>query len=444
MNLYKKALAAALAAVCFNGVWSVDAAEARVHGGMAVEHHTVNMTDGTFATNNLAVNMNVDGIHPKYSNRVPASWQPVDTVDVKERNTMEPQMMKIWPVTSHDGDGTLIFSDSPEYVKDNGILYQDVVEGSGRIFYYHLNESRKNKKLAVVLENTTDKLATFEITRAGLSKPSSDYPWVGKQAETAYMASDMDEKLFVLPKGARIMDKMMDETIVHPGELVNGIYDFVTDKPVKISVIMYPADARPVEFAKKAKILPRDEVALRGTYQGMNRYITADKAYDPDRDGAVYMPLCDNLHDMYKTGVDATDGAAVTNYGNYGVMYYLDIPTEGKGETQYAISPLGGVYAGAMTVKEAGDDKASLIATPRHDGYYGDKTTPESVAEVEAWKNGVDYINDGTELTDLGIYDSFKKIRFEFSPPGASNLPVNFIMMPARQGRGLAYKWKKG
>ena len=42
------------------------------------------------------------------------------------------------------------------------------------------------------------------------------------------------------------------------------------------------------------------------------------------------------------------------------------------------------------------------------------------------------------------IYDSFKKIRFEFSPPGASNLPVNFIMMPARQGRGLAYKWKKG
>ena len=137
-----------------------------------------------------------------------------------------------------------------------------------------------------MLENTTDKLATFEITRAGLSKPSSDYLWVGKQAETAYMASDMDEKLFVLPKGARIMDKMMDETIVHPGELVNGIYDFVTDKPVKISVIMYPADARQVEFAKKAKILPRDEVALRGTYQGMNRYITADKAYDPDRDGA--------------------------------------------------------------------------------------------------------------------------------------------------------------
>ena len=47
----------------------------------------------------------------------------------------------------------MLFSDSPEYVEENGILYSDVVDGNGRIFYYHLNNTNQNKKIAVVMEN---------------------------------------------------------------------------------------------------------------------------------------------------------------------------------------------------------------------------------------------------------------------------------------------------
>ena len=39
-------------------------------------------------------------------------------------------------------------------------------------------------------------------------------------------------------------------------------------------------------------------------------------------------------------------------------------------------------------------------------------------------------MTETTELTDLGVYEG-APVTFEFSPPGASNLPVNIIMMPA-------------
>ena len=34
---------------------------------------------------------------------------------------------------------TLLFSDSPEMVYENGILYKDIVEGEGRVFFHHVN-----------------------------------------------------------------------------------------------------------------------------------------------------------------------------------------------------------------------------------------------------------------------------------------------------------------
>lgn len=47
----------------------------------------------------------------------------------------------------------LDFSDSPETVKQDGILYNDVVEGKSRILYYHLNGTMDDKKVVVILEN---------------------------------------------------------------------------------------------------------------------------------------------------------------------------------------------------------------------------------------------------------------------------------------------------
>ena len=131
---------------------------------------------------------------------------------------------------------------------------------------------------------------------------------------------------------------------------------------------------------------------------------------------------------MY-TGIDATDGSTVTNYGNYGVLYKLQIPVVKGSAVQYYLSPLGGIYAGAMTVAQDAV-RRRMIETPYERPYFGDATPPESDATQKAREEGLAILTETTELTDLGVYEG-APVTFEFSPPGASNLPVNIIMMPA-------------
>ena len=94
-------------------------------------------------------------------------------------------LMHRWPVESYDTGGTLLFSDSPEYVKESGILYRDTVTGDARVLYYHLNDTAQPKKVAVILETEAD-LATVTVTRGGAAAPSTDYLHVGKVTQIGY------------------------------------------------------------------------------------------------------------------------------------------------------------------------------------------------------------------------------------------------------------------
>ena len=346
------------------------------------------------------------------------------------KNVLKSHVMKMWPVESKDEGGTLLFSDSPESVTDDGILYQDTVKGEARILYYHLNSSDSDKKVAVVLQSADGQPAIVRVTRGGACYPSPDYLHVGKMTQMAYFEGEAHGDIYIGRGRHRLLQEDMDTTILHPGDLVYGVYDFASNRPIKVSVIMYPADANPFEFLEQAHVLPKDEQRLRGTFHGMNRIVTSSQVYDPEVDGTVYFPLADDIHDHYRTGIDATDGSAVTNYGNYGVLYKLQIPVAKDGAVQYYLSPLGGVYAGAMTV-ERETTRRRMIETPYGRPYFGDATPPESDATQKAREEGLAILTDTTELTDLGAYDGDRPVTFEFSPPGASNLPINIIMMPA-------------
>ncbi len=448
MSLYRKILSAGMAAIMLAGL---SMAEARQHGGMENNAESVSTAAAEKGTRpvrgedqvvELAVNMNVDGLHPKYSNRVPESWHPMEEVDWQVKPQDSPQPLKRWPVTVEDGGGTLLFSDSPEYVEQDGILYSDVVTGAGRIFYYHLNNTRQNKKIAVVLENEGKYTAILNVSREALSAPSDNYLWVGKTTQQEYMESRANRNVFVFPGRKKILSNEMTETIVRPGQLVNGIYDFTTDGPVRLSVIMYPAGENPVDFMKKAKVLPKDEHRLRGTYKGMNRIIRAEKVYNPQMDGAVFIPLADNERDVYRYGIDATDGSETQNYGNYGIMYELQVPVKGTGDVQYILQPLGGVYAGAMSVQDMADKQKFMLSVPQNQLYFGNVRIDDFTSSRFPSTADTDYIYFSSELASLGTYGAGQQLSFEFSPPGASNLPVNFILMPATQAQGLAYKWQ--
>ena len=59
----------------------------------------------------------------------------------------------------------LLFSDSPEMVYHNGILYRDTVQGKVRIFFHHVNAVEGTKKLALMLKTRKCALCIISFCR---------------------------------------------------------------------------------------------------------------------------------------------------------------------------------------------------------------------------------------------------------------------------------------
>ena len=325
-------------------------------------------------------------------------------------------------VFSRDSGGTLIFSDSPEYVRRDGILYMDTVEGDARILFYHLNDTNVRKRFAIIFENNSAEENVVNITRGGLTAPNGNYFSVGKIAQTMYMEGEFRDQ-FKLERYERKVYQPCN-FLLNPGQLIHGVCDFTVNQPVRIFLLMYPEYAEPLEFLGYAQVLPKDEQRLRGTFKQMNRTLTLKRPYDGARDGLGYILIGDNVNDLFKRGIDATDGSEVINYGNYGITYTLNFST--RFMTDFYLSPLGGHYAGALRYKYYGD--SGVIQTPAQRLYFGDRTPPEPPSVAQARVDGVSLMTETTELSALGSYRG--QVSFEYSPPGASNLPVNIILMP--------------
>lgn len=327
-------------------------------------------------------------------------------------NKVDVKRIPEWPIRSADVGGTLLFSDSPEVVERDGILYEDTVQGDVRLLYYHLNGTVKEKKVVVVVENETDEMAEVSISNYAMGGPSEDYLHVGKTTQKEYFAKKNAGYCFVAAHSKKLLSPKFSRVIVKPEKLVYGVFDFTTKIPVKVSVMMMPANADPLKFIETAKVLPADRSRLRGTFTGMNRVIKAEKPYNGRKDGIVAVTLADGVLDRYRTGIDATDGSLVENYGNYGVLYKISLPVSGYGRTRYYLNPRGGVYAGALSVSSGKYEKIEeMVETPRNLPYFG----------------------DGRRITDtsyIGEYDASEEVWFEFSPPGASNLPARIILAP--------------
>ncbi len=337
----------------------------------------------------------------------------------------EPQEVKLLAVETVDSDGILLFSDSPEYVKEPGVLYSDIVKDDARVFYYHLNDTKKPHKVAVVLEGESERSAVVSITRRAIAAPSENYCEVGKSLQQAYFADAREpEKIVVAPHERRLLLEAADKTTLRPGELISGMADFSASAPVRVSILFYPPDENPLRYISEAKILPADEHRLRGTFIGMNRTVRLKSPYHPKKDGISCVVLADGEIDPYREGVDATDGSIVTNCGNYGVVYRLEMPVMRK--TRFLMSPMGGGYAGFVRV-DAGKDGTRLIAVPEGRLLFG-----ENSAHPPFDVSGVSKLLPSVELADLGVWKKKPQPFFEFSPPGASNLPVMLILAPEK------------
>ena len=337
----------------------------------------------------------------------------------------EPQPMKRLEVEITDGDGTLLFSDSPEYVKEPGILYSDIVKDDARVFYYHLNDTKKPYKVAVVLEEASDREAMVRVTRRAMAQPSENYLQVGKTLQEMFFSgAEEAETIAVAPRQRKLLLEAADQIVLRPGELVAGMVDFSAAAPVRVSVLFYPPDKNPLQYISDAEILPADEHHLRGTFIGMNRTLRLKTPHHPKKDGIGCVVLADGELDPYREGVDATDGSIVTNYGNYGVVYRLEVPV--RATTHFFMSPMGGGYAGVVRAN-AGKDTKRLIAVPDNRLMFGENSVhpPFDIS-------GSTMLLPSAELADLGIWKKKPPVFFEFSPPGASNLPILLILAPEK------------
>lgn len=313
-----------------------------------------------------------------------------------------------WPVSITPYGGLLLLSDSPETTADDGILYQDTVQGTARLFFHHVNAAAVDKKVVVVLENEGEHVAEVVVYRRGLAGPGLDYLKVGKEAQTNYFRGTELETVTVPAKGYALLDSALDKLVVKQDMLVNGIYDFIANQPVKVKVMMLPYRSHTGLFARTAAVLPTDKDRLRGTFPGMDRMVLPARPYNPAEDGPVAITLADNKIDPYVVGVDKTTGLSALNYGNYGVVYRLFFPGE-TGMVAYYLNPRGGLYAGSMGVKYR-HQELPPVETPADKLFMGDKNV--------------------TSLAEIGKFEAAQSLWLTFSPPGASNLPVRLVLQP--------------
>lgn len=316
-----------------------------------------------------------------------------------------------WEVTASSYGGRLLLSDSPEMVAGDGIMYQDKVAGDARLFFHHVNATAVPKRVVVLLENAGPEAATVTVHQYGLGGPGYDWMAVGKAAQQAYLAGGELYQVDVPAGGAAQLSGALATAVVKPNMLVNGIYDFIADRPVTVRVMLLPVDADARRFALQAAVLPPDSQRLRGTFAGKDRMLVPVKVYNPQEDGAVALTLADNRLDQYLEGIDATSGEKVVNYGNYGVVYRMFLPTAGQGRTAYYLNPRGGDYAGALGIKYK-----YVIAPP--------VPTPTGKTAFGA--------NKLTDFAYVGTFAGNESLWLTFSPPGASNLPVKLVIVPEK------------
>ena len=321
--------------------------------------------------------------------------------------------MKSIALSTPVDSGNLLFSDSPEYAERDGMLYSDIVRGDSRMYFYHVNQTDKLKKFVVVASNTEDKPVDIYVHGSWHSRPSTDYYAVGRELSQIYYKEHRNERKITVPAGGTVLlDEGLNNVSVLPDQLFSGIVDFRVDGAAQVSSVMMPFDEDPHEFMKRAFLVSSDDVKLRGRFKGKDRLLKTVVPYMPD-DGIAYIRLADGVTDFFLKGPDILDNRPSENVGNYGVDYTVLVNTKGKGAVHLYFNPIGGEYSGIVEVsrrQKNGSTDVKRIDLPRNGRSMG--------------------YNDAYAMEYVDTFKAGDKITIHFMPPGAANLPVQYIFVP--------------
>ncbi|WP_274363241.1 copper amine oxidase N-terminal domain-containing protein [Paenibacillus thermotolerans] len=296
------------------------------------------------------------------------------------------------PITMSERPGRkLLVSDSPENITELGILYEDTVNGRGRLYANHVNSTNERLQFAILATNQGSEPVTIKTTRKGEVYPSIYANLLGHQATLDFLLNDGGKPDVHVPGGQTVAYALLPEFT--QGQGINLIYDVETSGEVTFSfVAMVPND--PLSSLKTYPKLPYNG-HVRGSFPVSELYWDVN-AYG--QGGTI--TIGDNIRDKFVTGYDVFRQESVMNKGNYGVTYQIRVNRPGK--AALLLVARGGPFKGPFKI-----DGEMMLAPPS-----GIITAYDGVFLITR--------TDGTEpFVDI-----------EFSPPAGSAFPIDLILYP--------------
>lgn len=301
-------------------------------------------------------------------------------------------------------EGKLLFSDSPEYVSEFGILAKAKIKGTGRIYYYHVNDTYIPATIAIFAQG--EKGQKIQIKRIVKGEPSKDYITTGQTLsdKLANKKGKTNEEILLQSKEKIILKNTTEEA--KTDYLVSGIIDVYSKKEITYGVAFLSKIGNIYENLKNSKEISVDRHEMRGTFSS-DIYIENKDVWDAMQ-GAAEIKIGDGEKDKFEKGIDEIDNAVRENTGNFGITYHIKIHTKGIGKYDVYLNPQGGVYMGTVEIGQG------YI-------YYPYKT------DIRNKWFGHETIYD---YMYMGEWDFGKDLNIRLTPPGASNLPIRLLFIP--------------
>ncbi|WP_239614475.1 stalk domain-containing protein [Cohnella mopanensis] len=308
------------------------------------------------------------------------------------------------PYWINDREQTLIRSNSPESIVDEGITYEDTVSGDVRFLLHNLNKRSKAIKIYVLLTNENATTATVRLGAKGMAGPNPIVSTVGKAVTGRFLESTLNPSYsyMYIPAGeSRVIFKEYSEKSVRPGDVYSMYADVQMNANLKFRVIAIDEQRDVMKMLPYLQVLPSHDRHIRGTFENANRMMYVNQTIG---DVKSRMILADNVVDTRISGIDKTTNTPVLNAGNYGVLYTLRLSNV-QPHTAIVVNPRGGHYAGAFTVngKVVYTTTSSILLNPNEVGML--------------YKSG----------------DTQETVTITFTPANGSMLPINLLFLPLPQ-----------
>lgn len=279
-------------------------------------------------------------------------------------------------VTFTEAPGKLIVSNSPERVDGKYLLYQDTVEGKGRLVLHHSNgfteeeNALEDKRLMVIAKNTTEETVNLKVMNKSIKGPQIDILEAGQNALTSYFTSKQQESYTLKPQEVFYIYDSKGKSW-KKDEVISGLFDFEADGKVQFTVATGGPDITP----ETIQTLPVGQkgVHIRGTFDVLDKYYTVDLTQEVEPSKLVI----GREKEEWVTGYDALTGEQTYDMGNYGVNIYLKIKV--KEEMGILFNPRGGVFRGAVEW-----NNGQIVSLPKQ-GYF---THNDKAALVGVLKEG--------------------------------------------------------